>query len=159
MSLPESSRSYEGQLLCYVPRYGWGWSRLDLPSDEAQVDYAEVDRAGPFHIRVHRFFEFRGRLRGLVGRVEQADHLFEAMWVATWVMHEGEFDLTENLCCRWDIELGPTEPTGDDWPEIRGVSPVYLGYGTLAVSADAVTSHEERELSESGGATPPSPAP
>ena len=72
MSLPESVRNFQGQLLCFRPFYGWGWYRHDTDGDKAPLGYAEVDRAGDFHIRVHRFFAFRGELRGLVGRVEQA---------------------------------------------------------------------------------------
>lgn len=138
MSLPISSREYVGRLLCFKPGYGWGWSRLDKSGDEAFVDYAEVERAGSFYIRIHRFFRFQGELRGAVGRVEQPGHMFHGMWAATWTMLVGEFDFVEKLCHRWDIELGPVEPSGDDWPQIDGVSPAYSGYGILAVSQDAL---------------------
>lgn len=138
MSIPASSREYEGRLLFCKPGYGWGWSRLDKSDDDAFVDFAEVDRAGPFHIRVHRFFSFQAELRGIVGRVEQSGHMFDGMWAATWTMIVGEFDFVQKLCHRWDIELGPVEPSGDDRPEIRGASPIYSGYGILAVSQDAL---------------------
>jgi len=137
MSLATSSRDYEGQILCYTPGYGWGWSRLDKSGDDAAVDYVEVDRAGPFHIRVHRLFSIQGELRGIVGRVEQPGHLFDGLWVATWTMMEGDFDFVSKLCLRWDIELGPVEPSGDNWPEFRDASPVFCGYGVLAVSHEA----------------------
>jgi hypothetical protein len=144
MSLAPSSRSYEGQLLCYRPGYGWGWSRLDKGGDDACVDYAEVDRAGTFKIRVHRFFTYQGELRGIVGRVEQPGHMFDDMWAATWTMIVGEFDFTERLCHRWDIELGPVEPSGEDWPHIRDTSPVYSGYGILALAHGPTTRNSER---------------
>jgi hypothetical protein len=123
-----------GHLLCYKPRYGWGWCRLDTRHSGAHLDYAEVDRAGPFNIRIHRFFAFQGELRGIVGRVEQGGHLFDGLWVMTWTMLVGEFNLTDNPCDRWDIELGPSEPSGDDWPQMSDASPAYSGYGVLAVS-------------------------
>lgn len=139
MSLPESVRGYQGQRLCFQPWYGWGWFRLDADGDKAPLDYGEVDRAGGFHIRVHRFFTFQGELRGLVGRVEQAGHLFDGLWAATWTMLVGDFDLTTHLCWRWDIELGPTEPTGDTWPAEPVTEPAYFGSGgVLAVSRDAI---------------------
>jgi len=143
MSLPASSREYEGQLLCYKPGYGSGWSRLDKSGNDALVDYAEVEAAGVFHIRVGRFFFFRGELRGVVGRVEQPGHMFDGMWAATWTMLVGDFDFTRRLCPRWDIELGPIEPSGEDWPRIREASPVYAGTGILAASQDAVMRYLE----------------
>ena len=139
MSLPESSRDYVGKLLCFGPCYGWGWFRLDPGGDKVPMDYGEVDKAGAFHIRVHRFFTFQGELRGIVGRVEEAGHLFDGLWAGTWTMCVGDFDLTERLCGRWDIELGLEEPAGQDWPAEPTVPPAYFGLGgVLAVSHDAI---------------------
>ena len=143
MSLATSSLSYEGQLLCYRPGYGWGWSRLDKSGDDVSVEYDEVESAGAFHIRVQRFFSFQGELRGIVGRVEEPGHMFNGLWAATWTMLVGDYDFVEKLCHRWDIELGPVEPSGDDWPQIRDASPIYSGYGVLAVSQDAVVRYFE----------------
>src|SRR4051812_13216729 len=86
VSLPESSRDNVGRLLCFGPLHGWGWFRLDTGGDKAPTDYGEIDTAGPFHIRVRRFFTFQGELRGIVGRVEQPGHLFDGWWAATWTM-------------------------------------------------------------------------
>ena len=109
MSLPESTRDHAGRLLYFEPWHGWGWFRLGADGGKESIDYGEVDRAGAFRVRVRRFFTFEGELRGIVGRVEQAGHLFDGLWAATWTMLVGEFDLTDNLCWRWDIELGPGE--------------------------------------------------
>jgi len=139
VSLPESSRDYEGQLLCFRPFFGWGWSRLDAGGSWASLDYTEVDRAGDFHIRVHRFFTFRQERRGIVGRVEQAGHLFDGLWAAAWTMIVGDYDLTVNLCGRWDIQLGPSEPCGDDWPAEPLAGPAYFGNGgTLGASRSVI---------------------
>ncbi len=140
MSLPESTRDYEGQLLCFQPSYGWGWYRLDTDGSKGPIlDYTEIDQAGAFHIRVHRFFSFQGELRGIVGLVEQPGHFFDCLWATTWTMLVGDFDLTEKLCWRWDLELGPNEPSGDDWPSEPNSPPAYFGHGgVLAVSLDAI---------------------
>src|SRR5262245_3162050 len=143
MSLPPSTRDYEGQLLCYEPRHGWGWYRLAVSDDNRFLDYAEVDAAGAFHIRVHRVFDIEGEPRGLVGRVEQPGHLFDGLWAATWTMIVGQFDLVERLCLRWDVELGPTEPKRDPWPEAPDTPPAYGGYGVLAVSHAAIKRFSE----------------
>jgi hypothetical protein len=139
VSLPESIRSYKGELLCFGPCNGWGWFQLDASGEKASIDYGEIDKAGDFHIRVHRFFSFQGELRGIVGRVEQAGHLFDGLWATTWTMLVGEFNLTDKLCWRWDIELGPREPTGDDWPAEPDKPPAWFGLGgVLAVSPSAI---------------------
>jgi hypothetical protein len=139
VSLPESIWDYQGELLCFRPFYGWGWWRLGDGGDKVSLDYEEVDRAGDFHIRVHRVFSFQGELRGILGRVEQPGHLFDGLWAATWTMIVGEYDLKDNLCARWDIELGSSEPGGGDWPAEPVAGPAYFGCGgTLGVSRSAI---------------------
>jgi hypothetical protein len=139
MSLPESTRDYQGRLVCFRPFHGWGWWRLEADGVKAPLDYTEVDRAGDFHLRVQRFFTFQGELRGIVGRVEQAGHLFDGLWATTWTMVVGDYDLTDNLCGRWDIELGASEPSGDDWPAEPVAAPAYFGCGgTLGASRGAI---------------------
>jgi hypothetical protein len=142
MSLPESVREYRGQLLCFRPMYGWGWFRLGADGEKEPTDYAELDQAGDFHIRAHRFFSFHGELRGIVGRVEQNGHPFDGLWATTWTMLVGDYDLTQNLCSRWDSEFGQEEPGGpgeDDWPTEPKKTPAYFGTGgALAVSHEAI---------------------
>jgi hypothetical protein len=104
----------------------------------------EVDTAGAFHIRVPRIFDFQGEPRGVVGRVEESGHLFDGLWAATWTMIVGEFDLDTRLCPRWDIELGPTEPSDDEWPSSPDMPPAYAGHGgILAVSHAAIKRFSE----------------
>jgi hypothetical protein len=139
VSLAESSRSYAGQLLCFEPWRGWGWFQLDMSGEKVPIDYDAVDQAGSFHIRVHRFFAADGELRGIIGRVEQPRHLFDGMWAATWTMLVGDFDLTNNLCWRWDMDLSPVEPSGDEWPTEPVAPPAYFGTGgVLAVSQGVI---------------------
>jgi hypothetical protein len=141
--------------LCFGPCHGWGWFHLDAGGAKEPTDYGEVDKVGSFHIRVHRFFTSRGELRGLVGRVEQAGHLFDGLWAATWTMLVGDFDLTDRLCWRWDIELGPSEPGGDDWPAEPDASPAYFGTGgVLAVSSGAIEAWWAADIT--GGSAEPS---
>jgi hypothetical protein len=65
--------------------------------------------------------------------------MFDCLWVVTWTMLVGEYDLTDNLCHRWDIELGTGEPVGDDWPVLPEGSGAYSGCGgILAVSHEAI---------------------
>jgi hypothetical protein len=89
----------------------------------------------------------------VVGRVEQAGHPFDGLWATTWTMLVGEFDLTENLCWRWDSEFGPDEPGGtgeDDWPTEPVRNPAYFGFGgTLAVSCGAIEAWEAAFLRNS----------
>lgn len=137
MSLPGSSRHYEGQLSCFAPRHGWGWFRRDARGGKEPVDYAGIDRAGDFHLRARRFFASEGELRGVVGRVEQPGHPFDGPWAAAWTMLVGEYDLTDRLCWRWDIELGPREPGGDGWPAEPDTPPAYFGTGGVLAASRA----------------------
>jgi len=144
MSLPPSIRFFEGQLLCFEPRYGLGWYRLGVSDNDRFLDFTEVANAGAFHIRVRRTFDFRGEPRGVVGLVEESGHLFNGLWAATWTMLMGEFDLDTRLCLRWDIELGPIEPDGE-WPSSPDTPPAYAGHGgVLAVSRAAIRLFTER---------------
>jgi hypothetical protein len=61
------------------------------------------------------------------------------LWAATWTMLVGDFDLTDNLCWRWDMDLSPHEPGGDEWPPEPTAPPAYFGTGgVLAVSPEAI---------------------
>jgi hypothetical protein len=144
--------------------YGWGWFRLSASGDKEPLDYTEVDRAGEFHIRAHRFFTFQGELRGVVGKVEQPGHLFDGLWATTWTMSVGVFDLTERLCGRWDSEFGPDKPGGSsetDWPTEPVRNPAYFGFGgTLAVSHQAIEAWRAANMTERSATpgTEPDPA-
>ena len=138
MPLASKCLSFQGELGCFKPGYGWGWSRLDKTDEYVPVDYPQIEQAGLFRIRVHRFFSFQGELRGIVGLVEQPRHLFDGFWIVAAQMHGGEFDLTDKLCLRWDIELGPGTPTQEEWQHIRDVSPIYSGFGILASSEEVL---------------------
>jgi hypothetical protein len=47
-------------------------------------------------------------------------------------MIKGEHDFTAHLCGRYDLELGPHEPSEDEWPRIGAGERSYAGYGILA---------------------------
>ena len=71
--------------MCFEPWHGWGWYRLGVSEEDRFVDYATIDAAGVFHIRVRRVFDVQGQPRGLVGQVEQVGHLFDGCSVDTLV--------------------------------------------------------------------------
>ena len=160
MTLPSSVRKYEGQLLCFEPWYGWGWDRLGVSEEERFIDYATIEAAGVFHIRVRRVFDADGEPRGVVGQVEQVGHLFDGLWIATWTMLVGEFDLTDNLCWRWDCELGPCEPPFvDGWPTSPEAPPAFAGRGgVLSESQAAIMAFRQRDLVSPKTAEPGAPA-
>jgi hypothetical protein len=146
VSLPPSVREFEGHLVCFEPWRGWGWYRLGVSEENRFLDYALIDAAGVFHIRVRHIFDVEGQPRGLIGQVEQVGHLFDGLWAATWTMCVGEFDLVERLCERWDIELGPSEPRMEaEWPVPPDTPPAFAGHGgLLAVSHAAIKAFRER---------------
>ncbi len=115
MSIAVPAEKYVGQLLYLKPGYGWGWHGAD---DGEQVDYAPIDAAGGCRARVLRFFTWRDEVRGVVGKVEYPGHPFDKLWIVCGAMIQGEHDFTEHLCLRYDLELGPQEPSKDEWPRI-----------------------------------------
>ncbi len=133
MSLAPSFRDYQGQRLCYKPTYGWGWCRYSGTKHES-ADFNAIERAGTFEIRVLNFITMFGELRGIAGPIEQPNHPFDGMWASTWTMIAGDFNLTDRLCPRWDVELRTHQVDDGDEPGLRRWALVYDGYGVLAES-------------------------
>lgn len=125
--------AYIGKLVLLTPGYGWGWRRAD--DEQATLDFEPILQAGSCHMRVQRFFSWRGEVRGLVCRVEQSGHIFDDLYVVCGEMLAGEHDFVYNLCHRYDLEIGPNDPgSTDDWPRIVDGEPNYCGYGIVAES-------------------------
>ena len=129
--------SYSGTLLYLKPGYGWGWHCAIGDGEPAPLDHAVIGRAGPFHIRVNRFFAFRNDLRGVVGRIEQEGHFLHGCWLSCADVLGGKHDFTERLSMRYDLSIGPIEPSGE-WPLARDCSPIYSGYGILADDENSI---------------------
>lgn len=144
--------SYVGGLLYLKPGYGWGWHRADGSAAPVLFDYEIVDWAGPFHIRVNRFFVFRDELRGVIGMIEQEQHFLHGYWTACGEMSAGVHNFTEDLSIRCDLSIGSAEPSGE-WPLVRNCSPIYDGYGILAEDEDTISRYwDKRDLAR--GAKP-----
>lgn len=133
MPLSETCKLYKGKTVWIKPTYGWGWSRLDLIGPTTAVDYSVVEQVGLLRCRIEDFFEIKSQLRGFIGRLEEAATVFSATRIVATVMLEGTYDLTGNLCSRYDLELGNDSPTGDP-PHIRSDEPVYSGFGIVGDS-------------------------
>ncbi len=136
--------NYIGGLLYLKPGYGWGWYFSDGDAAPVGLDYEIVDRAGPFHIRVSRFFVFHGELRGVIGKVEQEGHFLHGYWVACGEMSAGTHNFTDELSMRCDLSIGPAEPSGE-WPLVQGCSPIYGGYGILAEDENSINRYWDRK--------------
>ena len=135
---------YVGGLLYLKPGYGWGWRCTDGDAPPAGLNYDIVDQAGPFRIRVNRFFVFRDEVRGIVGTVEQEGHFLNGYWAACGEMSAGVHNFTDQLSIRCDLSIGPAEPSGE-WPMVRSCSPIYDGYGILAEDEDAIIRYWDKK--------------
>ena len=135
--------SYLGALLYLRPGYGWGWHRTDGDAVPVGLNYDIVEQAGPFHIRVNRFFVFRDEPRGVVGTVEQEGHFLHGYWVACGEMSAGIHNFTDELSLRCDLSIGPAEPSGE-WPMVRNCSPIYGGYGIVAEDEDTINRYWDK---------------
>lgn len=134
---------YIGGLLYLKPGYCWGWRCTDGDAP-AGLNYDIVDQAGPFHIRVKRFFVFRDELRGVVGTVEQEGHFLNGYWAACGEMSAGVHNFTDELSIRCDLSIGPAEPSGE-WPMVRNCSPTYDGHGILAEDEDTISRYWDKK--------------
>lgn len=146
----QAPEQYVGRSLYVCPGYGWGWHRLD--GGRAIVDYAQVDQAGNFRILVQEFFRWKSELRGVIGVIEQEGHPFHGLWLVGATMLKGAWNLTDQPCCRYDLEIGPAPPVrkGPGWPHIAGGAPVYHGYGVIAETVQHIEAARARS---NGGST------
>ena len=143
LDIPEP-QNYIGTLLYLKPGYFWGWRCAEGGGAPAGLNYDIVDQAGPFHIRVNRFFVFRDELRGIIGTVEQENHFLHGYWVACGEMSAGIHNFTDELSIRCDLSIGPAEPSGE-WPLVRDCSPIYDGYGILAEDENSINRYWDRK--------------
>ncbi|MDQ3713838.1 MAG: hypothetical protein M3388_16685 [Acidobacteriota bacterium] len=149
MGLNENCKSYLNELVAFKPEYGWGWTRLDVP--EIRVPAQVNGVPFPFHCRIREFFDFRGELRGFVGRVEQAEHIYDGLLVVVSTRVVGTFNFTDNLP-HCDIQLGADEPSGEFLAFVSG-SPIVNGFGVIGASLQHIA---ERDLKIGFGKNPSS---
>ncbi len=128
---------YIGATLYVETWYGWGWERRD-----DLIDYQPISVPGGFQLRVKYFWKFaddqRGltsKQHGLVGIVEQPDHLFDGFWIACEERGTNSRNFTDRLCLRWNLRIGPRRPAGGN-PRGPSGFPLYSGYGVLAHTAE-----------------------
>ncbi len=140
MGLEENCKTYLGKLVVAKPEYGWGWTRLDAPEIPVPAQVNGVPF--PFLCRIERFFDFRGELRGFVGRVEQVEHIYDNLFVVIYTRIVGTFNFTDNLP-HCDIQLGADEPSGE-FPEFVSGSPIVNGYGTVGTTFEHIAERDRQ---------------
>ena len=59
-------------------------------------------------------------------------------------MHIGEWDFKENLCWRYDLQIGQRPPEGE-WPRINKGSPLYFGHAIVAESQEWIDKFHKKE--------------
>ena len=149
MGLNENCKIYLNELIAFKPEYGWGWTRLDAP--EIRVPAQVNGVPFPFHCRIREFFDYRGELRGFVGRVEQPEHIYDGLLVVVSTRVVGTFNFTDNLP-RCDIQLGADEPSSEFLQFVSG-SPIVNGFGVVGASLQYIA---ERDLKIGFGKSPSS---
>jgi hypothetical protein len=126
MGLDESCLSYLGRVIAVRPVYGWGWSRLDAPEIHVPNEIDGVPR--PFHCRIKDFFYFKNELRGAVGNIEEAGHIYDDLWITFYTRVIGTHNFTDKLpYC--NIEIGPDKPVIiEEWYNFTTGEPIVNGY-------------------------------
>lgn len=128
---------FAGELIFCRPILEMGWLRLAAtgvrPMSGSQFEFPE-----PFRFRVLDFFSVAGRPRGVLGRVEDPGHPFDALFVVAGTGEGGPFGLEKHLCTRWDIEVGEGPIFGEGYRRIEMVSHVHTGFGVISSSQAAL---------------------
>lgn len=127
MGLTPDCRSYVGRTVLIAPFYGWGW---DFGSQARYTSYDDVDRAGPFHAVITRFFEWEGELRGGIGTVQERGHALDGLRVAFSTRHVGEWNFTSQPG-QYNVTVGAEElETAEGWLHAGG-SGTMQGYASI----------------------------
>ena len=126
------SDEYVGKTAVCRPIYCWGWGRSDL---KAPTPFEPINNAGVFTVRIDGFIEFGEKRIGVFGVITQTEHLFSDLLFEATLRQKGEFNLTDRLSNRFDIEIGP------NYPDKRGRfmtegSPIYNGCVRIALDID-----------------------
>lgn len=149
MGLEPSCKTYAGSLVAVEPVYGWGWYRLDAPEIPVSAESQGVPR--PFHCRIQDFFCFQNEVRGAIGRVEEAGHSYDDLWVVFSTRVNGDHNFIDRLpYC--DVQLGAIAPVGE-WPEFTSGSPIVSGYGFVGASFRQLAEHDAKMLADGRGRT------
>ena len=152
MELSEDCIRFTGQRIYAKPHYGWGWSREEAEGEPHQ----SCEPPLPIYMRVHRFFQHNGVLRGAVGVVEEPGYVLDGFWTVLYSRVVGVSDLTQTPVLS-NMFLCPEEPTyvsapGTDthpperyWPKWeRHGFPQLGGYGVVAETAQHIEAWEKR---------------
>jgi hypothetical protein len=131
----EDPTEYIGELLWIRPYSGWGWAHY-VEGNKVPVDYSVIDAAGPFQIRIDQFFVSHRQVRGVLAQVAQPGHLFHGLYVVGATMVVGEWNFTDKLCWRYDMEIGSTPPQLGEWPRIVEGRSIWRGHGIIAESLE-----------------------
>ena len=130
-------QEYIGRLLYLKPVDGSGWRQSVDP--ESSTALPPVRKVGDFHVRVRYFLTLQkaNAWCGVVGTVEQADHLFDRLWISCTVNYQGYPDFTDRLRKCW-CRIGPYRPVEPSFYVPSGL-PFYEGSGILAESEALAT--------------------
>lgn len=97
---------YRGGFLRSSPMYGWGWNETDDHGNESSLDFAVVELAGPFEVRIRGFIMDRlNECIGFAGEVVDENHWLRGYWAVMTCAHVGQFDLINNppFCMRVEL--------------------------------------------------------
>jgi len=159
-ALDESVTQYVGGRLFVKVHYGWGWQRTEPDATATSNQAAEAPP--DFFLRVLRFFQWQGVLRGAVAKIEESGHPYDGYWAVFYTRPLGTYNFTDNITT-YSVQVGPDEPIMLDpsaepelaeyWPlwEFSGV-PQLLGFGMIAVAPDCVDRWEQEHTLKPGQA-------
>lgn len=145
MGLDKSCESYLDNFVVVKPVYGWGWTRLDAPEIRVPAEVNGVPR--PFNCRITEFLYYQNELNGAVGKIVEANHIYNNLWIFFYLRMKGSFNFTDEIGY-YNIEIGsrkPDTPAGKGWLEFTAGSPIINGFAKVAESFQRIEKYDERQ--------------
>jgi hypothetical protein len=112
------------------PIYGYGWNQ-QIP--DASGWYPDVETPPPFRMKIDRFFEIGGEIKGGLGTVCERAHELDSLRVSFSTRHTGEWDFASRIG-HYNLAVGSAErETKDGWLLAVGL-PALIGFGMIRSS-------------------------
>ena len=91
-TLDESCDRFVRRAVYVAPFYGYGWT--SAPKDPAK-EWNWVPAS--FHVIVVRFYVHRANRRGFVGKVDEAGHEFDGLWMVCMMSSDNYFSRSATI--------------------------------------------------------------
>ena len=143
--LDKSCENYLNELVAIKPVYGWGWTRVDAPEISVPAEINGVPF--PFKCRITEFLYHHNRPNGALGRIEEANHIYDNLWTFFYLRVSKVANFTDEIGY-YNLEIGSQPPeivAGKEWLEFTSGAPIVNGYAHIAESLQRIERYDARQ--------------